>query len=59
MAAIWDAFVAFNTNGAAYLIYTISNSFWYLLLAASAVTCILLYLKEEIDVTVREEQQVI
>lgn len=59
MAAIWNAFIAFNKNGAAYLTYTISNNIWYLLLAASAVTCILLYLKEEIDVTVREEQQAI
>lgn len=59
MSAIWDAFVAFNINGAAYLYYTISNNIWYLLIGASVVACIVLYLKDEIDVTVREEQQAI
>lgn len=59
MDAIIDAFVTFNVNGAAYLYYTISQNFWYLLIAACAVSCVVLYLKEEIVVTVREEQQVI
>jgi hypothetical protein len=59
MSAIWDAFVAFNSNAAAYLYYTLSNNFWYLLIGASVVTCNVLYLKEEIVVTVREEQQAI
>lgn len=59
MSALWDAFVAFNCNAASYLWYTLSNNFWYLLIGASVVTCIILYLKEEIIVTVREEQQAI
>lgn len=59
MAEIWNAFVAFNTNAAAYLVYTIQQNFWYLSLTLSALTCVFLYLKEEITVTVREEQQAI
>ena len=57
--SLWDAFVAFHTNALSHLAYSISNNLWYLLIAASAVACIILYMKEEIDVTVREEQQAI
>ncbi len=59
MSEIWDAFVAFNVNGASYLYYTISNNLWYLLIAASAVACIILDMREQIVETVHEEQQVI
>lgn len=59
MEAIMDAFVAFNVNATSYLAYTISHNMWYLLIAASAVASIVLYLKEQIVVTVREEQQAI
>ena len=57
MDKIFESFAAFNENAAAYLVYAISNNLWYLLIIASAITCIALYLKEEIVVTVREEQQ--
>lgn len=59
MSTLWAAFSAFNVNGASYLMYNIGNNLWYLLIAASAVACIVMYLKEELDVTVREEQQAI
>lgn len=59
MATIWDAFAAFHVNACSYLAYTISNNLWYLLIAASAVTSIVLSIKEQLVVTVREEQQAI
>lgn len=59
MGAIWDAFVAFHVNAWSYLAYSISNNLWLLLIAASAVTSIVLGMKEQLVVTVREEQQVI
>jgi len=57
MNAIWDAFLAFNQNALAYLAYTVSNNLWYLLIAAGAAVSIILYLREEIVTTVRDEQQ--
>jgi hypothetical protein len=59
MGAIWDAFVAFHVNAGSYLAYSISNNLWLLLIAAGAVTSIVLGMNEQLVVTVREEQQVI
>ena len=57
MDKLMESFVAFNQNAASHLAYAISTNMWYLLLIVCCVTCIALYLKEEIAVTVREEQQ--
>ena len=57
MKSLWDAFAAFNQNALMYLSYTISSNLWYILIAAGCAACIFLYLKEEIVVTVRDEQQ--
>lgn len=57
MNTIWDAFLAFNQNALVSLAYTISNNLWYVLIAIGAAACVIMYLREEIVVTVREEQQ--
>jgi len=57
MQKILQSFLAFNQNAAAYLIYTISNNLWFLLIAAGIVGCIVLSIREEVVVTVKEEQQ--
>lgn len=59
MKTIIDAFVAFNSNGLNYLLYTVMNNWWFILIAAGAVCSIVLSLKEEIQLTVTEEQQIL
>jgi len=59
MGSIWSSFIAFNQNGLSHFGYTLLNNLWYLLIAAGAIICIVLYLKEEIMVTVKEEQQIL
>lgn len=59
MKSVWDAFLAFNENALAYSLYVVSTNLWYLLIAASAIACVVISLKEEITVTVREEQQIL
>lgn len=57
MESLWLSFLAFNQNAASYLAYAISNNLWYLLIAVGVAACIFLHLKEEIMVTVHEEQR--
>ena len=59
MQNIIDAFAAFNANGISYLAYTIMNNLWFILIAAGAICSITLSLKEEIQLTVTEEQQIL
>ena len=57
MKALWDSFIAFNVNGWSHLVYTVTDNLWYILITVGALVCVTLYLREEIAVTVREEQQ--
>lgn len=59
MAYLWQSFLAFNQNAFSFLIFTISNSLWYVIIAIAAIISIVLALKETTVVTIREEQQVI
>ena len=59
MKEILKSLEAFNTNAISYLAYAITTNLWFILLAAGALVSIILYLKEEISVTVRDEQQVL
>jgi len=59
MSGIIESLRAFNINAFSYLAYTFSTNLWFVLLAAGALISILLYLKEEVSVTVRDEQQVL
>lgn len=59
MKYILKSLEAFNTNAFSYLAYAVTSNLWFVLLAAGALVSILLYLKEEISVTVRDEQQVL
>jgi len=56
---ILQSLKAFNINAFSYLAYTVTSNLWFVLLAAGALTSIFLYLREEISVTVRDEQQVL
>ena len=57
MKGILEALAAFHQNGWNYLLYTVMNNWWFLLLAARTIISIILYLREEIAVTVHDEQQ--
>ena len=59
MKGIFESLRAFNINAFSYLAYAVTTNLWFILLAAGALVSILLYLREEISVTVRDEQQVL
>lgn len=55
----WYSFVTFHVNAAANIAYALSMNGWFLLIAAAAIASVVMYLKEEVDITVHEEQQVL
>ena len=56
---MWDSFVAFHVNAVSNFAWMVSSNWWFLLLIIGVVGTIALNLKEEIDVSVREEQNII
>ena len=54
-----DSFVAFHINAVSNFAYMVTSNLWLLLLIVGVVGTISLNLKEEIDVAVREEQNII
>lgn len=52
-------FIAFNINAISYFVYMLITNVWFLLLGVGATGTIILRLKEEIDTSVREEQNII
>ena len=59
MKGIIESLKAFNINAFSYLAYAVTTNLWFILLAAGALISVILYLREEISVTVRDEQQVL
>lgn len=57
MREVWGIFSAFHQNGWSSLVYAVINNWWFVLLAAGAIISVILYLKEELSVTIQEEQQ--
>ncbi|MCR5293502.1 MAG: hypothetical protein K6E28_11580 [Eubacterium sp.] len=56
---MWESFWAFNRNAANNFIYMLTSNFWFLFLLAAVVGTVVLQLKEQIDNSVREEQNII
>ena len=56
---LWTSFCAFNMNGINSLAYILMSNWWFLLIVLGAISTATLYLKEEIDVTVVEEQNIL
>lgn len=54
-----DSFVAFNENAIYSLIYIMQKNVWFIVIAAAAVVSLILMLKEELDYSVNEEQNII
>lgn len=57
MREVWEAFSAFHQNAWGSLVYAVINNWWFVLLAAGAIISVILYLEEELSVTIQEEQQ--
>lgn len=53
------SFLAFNQNAFAYATHAVLNNFWYIGIICGLVGCIVLHLREEAVLTVKEEQQVL
>lgn len=56
---MWESFKAFNINGINNFLYIITSNFWFFLIIIGVIGTIILLLKEEIDTSVREEQNII
>ena len=54
-----DSFLAFHLNAISNFIYMISSNLWFLLLLFGVLGTIILLLKEEVDTSIREEQNII
>lgn len=54
-----SSFLAFHVNAVSNFAYMVTSNLWFLLLIIGVVGTIALNLKEEIDVSVREEQNII
>ena len=59
LTKFWEAFVTFNTNGLSYLLYTLMNNWWFILLSVGVIASIAIMLREEIENTLTEEQQIL
>lgn len=54
-----NSFFAFHVNAVSHFVYMISSNLWFLLLLVGVIGTIILLLKEEIDTSIREEQNII
>lgn len=54
-----DDFIAFNVNAVSNFLYLLQSNGFFILLLISVVGTIVLMLKEEVDTSVREEQNII
>ena len=59
MRETFDSFIAFHVNGISNLLYVLTTNWWFLLIMAAAIACIVMYLKDAVESTVHEEQQVL
>ena len=54
-----QSFIAFHVNGVSNIIYLITHNFWIFLIIFGLFGTILLNLKEEVDMSHNEEQNII
>lgn len=54
-----DAFLAFNANAASYLGYTFVNNAWYFVMVLAAAVMTVFSVKNAIDITIPEEQNIL
>lgn len=56
---ILNSFVAFNVNAVNNFIYMLTSNLSFFLIVGGVIGTIVLQLKEEVDISVREEQNII
>ncbi len=54
-----ESFKAFNENAVYSLLYIMQKNVWFIVIAIAAIVSIVLMLKEELDYSVNEEQNII
>lgn len=54
-----QSFITFNVNAASHLAYVVSTNGWLLLIAAGAIASIVMYMKDEVETSVHEEQAIL
>lgn len=54
-----ESFLAFNQNALSNFAYMLTSNFWFSFLLIGVIGTIILYLKEEVDTAVHEEQNII
>lgn len=59
MSSLWNSFIAFNVNGLNYLAYMFTQNWSIAVILVAAVITTVLYMKEEIVLTTREEQNIL
>lgn len=59
MQKLITSLIAFNQNAYSHLAYLVSTNLSFILIIACAAAFVFLYLKEEIDLSVREEQNIL
>lgn len=53
------SFFAFNINAISSFLYMLTSNFWFFLIIIGMLGTVILLLKEEVDTSVREEQNII
>ena len=56
---MWSSFVAFNINAANNFLYMLTSNFCFFFLLVGVIGTIVLQMKEEIDLSVNEEQNIL
>lgn len=56
---LMESFLAFNQNALSNFAYMLTSNFWFSFLLIGVIGTIILYLKEEVDTAVHEEQNII
>ena len=56
---MWESFRAFNINATNNFLYMLTSNFWFLFLLVGVIGTIILLLKEQIDTSARDEQNII
>ena len=54
-----ESFKAFNENAVYSLIYIMQHNIWFIIIALAAIVSLVMMLKEEMDYSVNEEQNII
>lgn len=56
---ILSQFAAFHINAATNFAYLLTTNFWFIFLIVAVVGTVVLQLKEQVDTSIREEQNII